>query len=471
MSVYRNLGVYSEEISGFSPAVEEVDTALPAFIGYTAKAKRKEEKDLHQVPVRISSMREYENLFGFPFESDIEISVDLTESNRFVVTGYRESPLLYLLYYSVRIYFDNGGGPCYILSVDSYQNPQQVTLRRNPVSGRSGLLDGLNRLALLTDISLIVIPEAVKLPAGDYSFLVQSALLQCSTLGNRFAIFDLYNGDSDCPDLNRNKSLFGSYFLNCGSAYYPFVRTKMNSYLGNEGSNVSVIYSGESFNLLQVKKCNFPLYKFVKRELNYRFINLPSCGAVAGAYVATDKSKGVWKSPANFSLSGVLEPVVNIDSFSADSIDAEAETGKAINSIRSVSGKGTFVLGAKTLAFSEEEESYVPVSRFLIMVKESLRKSTGWVAFEPNDTFTWNKVRLMIENYLTGKWQDGALAGMNVQGAFYVKCGLGSTMTDQDLENGRIIIEVGLAMLRPAEFTVFTITHLLRVPSVVLAAV
>jgi len=91
-----------------------------------------------------------------------------------------------------------------------------------------------------------------------------------------------------------------------------------------------------------------------------------------------------------------------------------------------------------------------------------LHKSTFWVVFEPNEDQTWSKVRAMIENYLIEKWQNGALAGIHSHLAFYVKCGLGSTMTDQDIRDGRIIVEVGLAMLRPSEFIVFRLSYQLK---------
>lgn len=96
------------------------------------------------------------------------------------------------------------------------------------------------------------------------------------------------------------------------------------------------------------------------------------------------------------------------------------------------------------------------------MVKESLRRSTCWTVFEPNNINTWTKVRTMIENFLTLKWKDGALAGVTPQTAFFVNCGLGATMTTQDISEGRIIIEVGLAMLRPAEFIVLRFSHQLK---------
>jgi phage tail sheath protein FI len=471
MKNYHNPGVYSEENSVHHPLVQEVETALPAFVGYTAKATRKVSRDLLLVPTKIHSMREFENLFGFPFENEIEIFIADDPSSGYNNYDIRESSLQYILYFSVKIFFDNGGGSCYILSVDAYRNPQVVVLRKITSTQPYGLMDGLHKLSEVTDLSLIVIPEAVKLPASDYSLLVQAALLQCHTLGNRFAIFDLYHGDCSSPDINLNKGLFGSKYLTCGSAYYPFVKTKINSYINSDGSNVNIFLSGETVQLGQLRKTNFSLYKFVKKELKNRYVVLPSCGAIAGAYVTTDKSRGVWKSPANLDLACVSEPVVRILGHNRDIPNVDTDISKTINSIRasSVKGKETLVWGARTLAGDENEGQYVPVCRFIIMVKESLLRSTSWASFELNDENTWNGVRTMIVKYLTLKWQEGALAGVIPQQAFYVNCGIGSTMTDQDILYGSMNIEIGLAVLSPSEFLTIRITQQMRSSKVVVS--
>lgn len=463
MRTYRIPGIYLEEISTTPHSVEEVETAIPAFVGYTARAVRKVNNDLLMVPTKICSMREFETLFGFPFENELVLRVSTNSSNRFILTEYDEPALKYLLYYSIRIYFENGGGPCYILSVGTFSNPQQVVLKGNYGSVHFGLLDGLNKLSEVEDITLIAIPEAVKLAADDYSLLVKSVLSHCNSMGNRFAIFDLYDGDNSTPDINYNRSLFGTKYLGCGSAYFPFIRTKMIHYVCSDGHNVEVEYEGERISLGFLRSKNYILYKFVRRELNNLFVILPPSGAVAGIYVTTDRTKGVWKSPANIKLNGVVQPVVSIDNQLYDIFNEDPQSRKSINNIKTVTGKGVQVLGSRTLASSENEGKYIPVNRFSGMVLESLKQSTSWVIFENNDATTWAKICLIIENYLTLKWQEGALAGLNHQSSFYVKCGLGETMTEQDMLDGKISIEIGLAMIRPFEFTVLSFTHQSRI--------
>lgn len=459
MTTYRIPGIYMEEISSIPPSVDEVETAIPAFVGYTARAARKDTNDLLMVPTKIGSIREFESLFGFPYENELVMRVSIDASGRFVMEECEEAALKYLLYYSVRIYFENGGGLCYIVSVDTFSNPQQVLLRGKYGSGQYGLLDGLNKLADVQDITLIVIPEAVKLEAQDYSVLVRAVLSQCNALVNRFAIFDLYDGDNCRPDINHNRRLFGTENLGYGSAYSPFLKTRMTHHVSPDGHNVTVDFGGERVPLGFLRSKNFLLYKFVRKILNNRFVILPPSGAVAGAYVTTDKTRGVWKSPANIKLNGVIQPVTAVDNQVYDLFNEDPESGKSINNIRSVGGGGIFVLGSRTLAMDENDGKFIPVNRFTGMLRESLRQSTSWVVFANNDTATWTKIRLIIENYLAVKWQEGAMAGLNAQSSFYVKCGQGETMSEQEIQEGTTTVEIGLAMIRPFEFKVITFSH------------
>jgi phage tail sheath protein FI len=200
----------------------------------------------------------------------------------------------------------------------------------------------------------------------------------------------------------------------------------------------------------------------VKSALGEHFVTMPPSGAVAGVYAATDGARGVWKAPANVGLAGVLEPIVRLDNATQDGLNVDATTGKSINAIRAFAGKGTLVWGARTLAGNDNEWRYVPVRRFFNMVEESVKKATYWAVFEPNDANTWVKVRGMIENYLTDKWREGALAGATPRDAFYVKCGLGTTMTAQDILEGRMNVEIGMAVVRPAEFIILKFSHKLQ---------
>jgi phage tail sheath protein FI len=204
------------------------------------------------------------------------------------------------------------------------------------------------------------------------------------------------------------------------------------------------------------------VYNLIKTLLLDHYITVPPSGAVAGVYAAVDSSRGVWKAPANVGVADVVEPMVRLDNAHQDELNVDPTTGKSINALRAFAGKGVLVWGARTLAGNDNEWRYVPVRRFFNMVEESVKKSSYWAVFEPNDANTWIKVRGMIENYLTQKWRDGALAGATTKDAFFVRCGLGTTMNAQDILEGRMNVEIGMAVVRPAEFIILKFSHKLQ---------
>jgi len=155
----------------------------------------------------------------------------------------------------------------------------------------------------------------------------------------------------------------------------------------------------------------------------------------------------------------VVGPIVMIDNTTQDGLNVDTEAGKSINAIRAFSGKGTLIWGARTLDGNSNEWRYVSVRRFFNMVEESVKKSTYPFVFEPNDANTWVKVKGMIDNYLTTLWRQGALAGAKPEQAFFVRIGLGQTMTALDILEGRMNVEIGMAAVRPAEFIILKFSH------------
>lgn len=203
-------------------------------------------------------------------------------------------------------------------------------------------------------------------------------------------------------------------------------------------------------------------YKSIIDGVRGRLNWLPPSGLIVGIYSAVDRKRGVWKAPANVSLSNVTRLSYPIDHGEQERLNVDVTAGKSINAIRSFAGKGLIVWGARTLAGNDNEWRYVPVRRFYNMVEESVKKSTGWVVFEPNDSGTWIRVKAMIDNYLTDLWRRGALAGSKPEQAFFVNVGLGTTMTPVDILEGRMIIEIGMAAVRPAEFIILRFSHKLQ---------
>ena len=207
---------------------------------------------------------------------------------------------------------------------------------------------------------------------------------------------------------------------------------------------------------------SFAPFRNIVNGINGTLTTCPPSGAIAGIYSLVDNQRGVWKAPANVSLNSVIAPTASFSSSETDALNVDSTAGKSINAIRAFSGKGTLVWGARTLAGNDNEWRYISVRRFFNMVEESIKKSTYWAVFEPNDANTWVKVRGMIENYLTQKWREGALAGATTKDAFFVRCGLGVTMSAQDILEGRMNVEIGMAVVRPAEFIILKFSHKLQ---------
>jgi len=203
----------------------------------------------------------------------------------------------------------------------------------------------------------------------------------------------------------------------------------------------------------------YPLYANIVRGAGSLLQLVPPSGAIAGIYSWVDQSRGVWKAPANVSLDAVADLTEMIDSDEQKDLNVDTTAGKSINAIRPFTGRGILVWGARTLAGNDNEWRYISVRRFFIMVEESLRKSTQWAVFEPNDANLWIKVKAMIENYLILKWRDGALVGAKPEHAFFVNVGIGVTMTAQDILEAKLIVEIGMAVVRPAEFIILRFSH------------
>ena len=201
-----------------------------------------------------------------------------------------------------------------------------------------------------------------------------------------------------------------------------------------------------------------PVFANILSQVTRTMVLQPPSGAVAGVYAAVDRARGVWKAPANVSLADVSGVAVKVNDQIQEDLNVTS-TGKSVNAIRVFAGKGCLVWGARTLAGNDNEWRYVPVRRFFNMAEESIRKATEPFVFEPNDRGTWVRVRAMIENFLTVEWRQGALAGALPAQAFFVKIGLGETMTSEDILEGRLIVEVGMAVVRPAEFIILRFAH------------
>jgi uncharacterized protein len=462
-TTYKTPGVYVEEIAKLPPSVAPVDTAIPAFIGYTQRDDRKLK------PTRIDSLLQFELLFGGP-EPETKISAKVVEvtpgPNRdasiTVEPVFDESKRSkFILYYALQHFYANGGRGAWIVSAGEYTaaGPSLVDLNAC-----------LAPLAKVDEPTLIVIPESTRLSNADYKSLHTAALTQCHDLQDRFVIMDAHDADAFGKEdtvvstalANFRSKASDTNFLNYGAAYAPYLATVLDFHVDEK--NTVIKYKKDSaaeadVKLADLRTTSNQAYELTKAALRDIPLVLPPSAAIAGIYAQVDNDRGVWKAPANVSVAAVVKPVIEFSKSDLDALNVDPTAGKSVNAIRPFIGKGTLVWGARTLAGNDNEWRYVNVRRFFIFAEESIKKATEQFTFEPNDANTWVKLQAMIENFLTTQWRAGALQGVKPEHAFYVAVGLGKTMTALDILEGRLIVEIGLAVVRPAEFIVLRFSH------------
>jgi hypothetical protein len=182
---------------------------------------------------------------------------------------------------------------------------------------------------------------------------------------------------------------------------------------------------------------------------------MPPSAAMAGIYKMVDDTRGVWKAPANVGVTGAVSPIVDITGPDQEDLNVTPQ-GKSVNAIRSFIGEGVMVWGARTLDGNSLDWRYVNVRRTMIMLEESCKLAAKAYVFEPNVAGTWLSIKSMIENFLTSVWKRGGLAGASAEDAFSVHCGLGDTMTADDILEGYLRVTVLVAVSHPAEFIEIT---------------
>ncbi|WP_300487965.1 phage tail sheath C-terminal domain-containing protein [Flavobacterium sp.] len=451
---YKTPGVYVEEIAKFPPSVAQVETAIPAFIGYTEKGPKND-------PTRISSLMEYTALFGGAEFEKTAITLDVLDE---VATATVAAATLskFKMYYSLQMYFANGGGPCYIVAVNHYKTGTSV----NDVKLEE-LVAGLDLLEKEDEPTLVVYPEAEALGQIDACALYVSSLNHAEKMGDRFVIMDVI-GDHE---IFRTK--VETTGLKYGAAYHPKLETVLSYNYKDEDVVISTYKKtlpngttqavADAPGLLSaLKGNNSALYNQAKKAIAAQRVVLAPSSSIAGVYAKVDSTSGVWKAPANIGLNYVVAPVEKISHKQQESLNVDSKAGKSINAIRTFNGRGTLVWGARTFDGNSNEWRYVSVRRFFNMVEESVKNATERFVFDANDAKTWTRVKAMIENFLNQQWMSGALAGSTPEQAYYVSVGLNETMSAQDILEGRMIVEIGMAAVRPAEFIVLRFSHKLQ---------
>ncbi len=400
---YLSPGVYVEEVDRGSKPIEAVGTNTVGFLGESMMGPQNQ-------AVLITNWSQYTKTFG-----------DFTQSTH--------------LAHAVYGFFNNGGSRCFVVNVGAPQSldiapatdtaaaaPAKADDKAKPADAKAaepkktgaggteafyigkdngpGARSGLKCFEEIDEISLVAAP-------GQISPAVQDALLtHCETRKDRFAILDspetMAGGVDKLPRPRDSK--YGAY-------YFPWIQ----------------VYDPERGN-----------------------VYVPPSGHVAGVYARVDNERGVHKAPANEIVRGALGLKYTISKGEQDILNP-----KGINCIRMMMGGGIRIWGARTLS-SDPSWRYINVRRLFIMVETSIERATQWVVFEPNDHRLWKRVTRTISSFLTLVWRNGALMGENPEKAFYVKCDE-ETNPPEVIDVGQLIVEIGLAPVKPAEFVIFRI--------------
>lgn len=266
-----------------------------------------------------------------------------------------------------------------------------------------GARTGIQALEDVDEVAIALVP-------GMWSVDVRSALIvHCETLTDRFAIIDSPPG-LGVQEVQAFRSPIDTKYA---ALYYPWVQVRD---LRPGGGSLAA----------------------------------PPSGFIAGVYARTDIARGVHKAPANEVLRSIQAIEQSITKREQDVLNPVN-----INVLRAFPGRGNRVWGARVLT-SDSAWRYVPVRRLFIMIEESIDEATQWVVFEPNDEPLWARVRQSVSRFLLSQWRIGALQGATADEAFFVACDR-STMTQDDIDNGRLICQIGIAPVKPAEFVIFRI--------------
>ncbi|MGN6395882.1 MAG: phage tail sheath family protein [Mucilaginibacter sp.] len=514
-------GVYINEINAFPNSIVPVATAVPAFIGYTPQAAY-EGKSYNNVPQKISSFAEFQAIYCYPNppapadpakqycpqyylvqQKSQPANNDYLLINNNYYALLPDANTIYYLYNSVRLFYQNGGGDAYIVSVGGYGAPSLKPMEPgaqiiNPNVQLNDLLGGLKLLLNEPAPTMYICPEATLLPIADNSTLMQEMLLQSSDMGTCISLFDIIGGRNPDPVLYTNdiatfRNGTGNNGLNYGCAYYPFVGTTITQnseidYTNIFGGDVAQLmpllnpasnpnpaaatilngiidspgaYTASQYNSALINAS--PLYAAILKHILADVNLLPPSGALAGVMTTVDNQSGVWTAPANTSIVGAVSlPIRLSDSQQAD-LNIDAVTGKSINAIRFFNGLGILIWGARTLDGNSQDWRYLSTRRTVTMIEQSCKLAAQAFVFQPNDKNTWSAVTAMISSFLTSLWKEGGLLGASPSDAFSVACGLGTTMTSDDILNGLMNVTIQVAVVHPAEFIVITFQQMMPV--------
>ncbi|WP_044397326.1 phage tail sheath C-terminal domain-containing protein [Lacinutrix sp. Hel_I_90] len=511
-SKIKSPGVYIDEVNAFPNTVVPVPTAVPAFIGYTPQAVY-EGKSYTNIPMKITSFAEFQAIYCYPEPPAPANPIKQYSPAYYLVTQTKQPDqgdhllidntyysivpdpdTIYYLYNSIRLFYENGGGDAYIVSVGSYGAPskQPMAIGEQIINANVTLKELQTGLALLKneeEPTMYICPEATLLSMDDNGRLMQRMLLQNKELQTAISIFDIIGADDPDPilytqDIEAFRNQTGTLGLDYGTAYYPFIGTtlmqssdidyttifggdltKLQAVLSppaHPDTTVNTIIENIKTNGMTTVQYNNALMRasktystIIKHVLAVANI-LPPSGAIAGVITTTDNQVGPWQAPANTTIVGAVSLPIKLSEQQQVGLNRDAVSGKSINAIRYFNGLGILIWGARTLDGNSLDWKYLSVRRTLIFLGQSCKLAARAYVFAPNDKNTWEGVKAMIASFLTAIWQQGGLLGATASEAFAVDCGLGTTMTSEDILKGVMIVSIKVAVVHPAEFIAIT---------------
>ncbi|WP_338862437.1 phage tail sheath family protein [Mycetohabitans rhizoxinica] len=458
---YKVPGVYIEEDHSLSLSVLSGATAIPVFVGQFFKPGAKQGDDPIPVAtdpvacIRVNNWAE----FNKQFDSTLDLKeAKLTVTND-TITGTCKVVPDSASAVSVQAYFENGGGPCYVLSIQAATSSADIE----------------SAILAYPDISLLCYcgnqpsePDAVK--------TVFKSLIDPQKNLGYFVLTDSNLDNVKNVDLGNKEQV---------AIYYPALQMNYQMTIPDDNK---ITLSG---NFKSFSSSGSPLPSTLKSLIDYKpkndaeqrdkeeligkirslsAIPLRASGVMAGVYARTDALRGVWKAPANVTLSSVKGTVWPCPtpqlvlqqapkSIKVTDEDQEKLNPAGINAIRYFTNQQAYVVwGARTQNGTDENPDkrwrYIPVRRLFNAAERDIKAAMRQVVFEPNSQPTWEKVRAAIDTYLYTIWGKGGLQGAKPEEAYFVQVGKNVTMTDADIRAGKMIVKVGMAAVRPAEFII-----------------
>jgi Bacteriophage tail sheath protein len=398
MPFYKTPGVYIEELPG-PKTIEAVGTSVAAFVG-TAPDVTAHQGDAWAV----------NNWSQFRTEFAAADNLNSTA-----------------LSHAVNGFFQNGGARAFIVNVAP----------GDAIVGKEGPRTGLKLLEEIDEISIVTAPGCID--AASHEALVS----HCEAMRDRVCILDL-------PDVKNTELL-----KTVETVPVPTTKGKDKDKDAAPGGDAGAKAGGAARPRVSPRGLSTAYFPniIVTDALHPNIPPVPvsPSGHIAGIWAATDGRRGVHKAPANVPVAGALNLTYRV----TDSEQGDLNE-KGINVIRYFSAEGILVWGARTLAESSSEWKYINVRRLLIMIEQSIKRNTSWVVFEPNDETTWKSVTGEVSGFLRNVWRDGALVGATPDQAFFVKCNH-ETNPQESIDAGRLIVVIGVAPVKPAEFVIFQI--------------